>query len=84
MFDLGYTDFPSFPATTTEEEKEKRLQFLKTEAEFDQSLNRPDAKSGELPKLRKGSLEEAIKALHKEIVRFFEFHENNPNQTPMH
>jgi len=62
---------------------ERRL-FLFGDDEFKLALQSPMNKPGELNKLRKASLSEAIETLKLEINIFFDFHNENPNSNFTH
>ncbi|MBT3648458.1 MAG: DUF1569 domain-containing protein [Flavobacteriales bacterium] len=72
------------PVKLEGEELQKRRDFLFSDMPYRRNIQNPIFKDGELPKLRKPSLEAAINQLDDEMTAFFEYHDNNPGAIENH
>jgi hydroxymethylglutaryl-CoA reductase/oxepin-CoA hydrolase/3-oxo-5,6-dehydrosuberyl-CoA semialdehyde dehydrogenase len=69
---------------TAAEKLTERRNFLFSDKEFQQNVQSAEGEPGKLNKLRKDNLLDAIISLQKEIITFYDYHNENPKTLFMH
>ena len=65
---------------TAAEKLTERRNFLFSDKEFQQNVQSAEGEPGKLNKLRKDNLLDAIISLQKEIITFYDYHNENPKK----